>query len=90
MDKLYQQKHELWLQILFGAFALPKGEIFDVLYDFSLIEFRHLKWLAKEIVKMAKIECNIEPIETKDYPTPAKRPHYSLLNKSKIKTKFKK
>jgi len=51
MKNIFQKKHELWLQILFGAFALPKGEIFDTLYDFSLIEFRHLKWLAKEIIK---------------------------------------
>lgn len=43
---------------------------------------------AKEIMKMAKIECNINPIETSEYPTPAKRPHYSLLNKSKIKKEF--
>jgi len=27
-------------------------------------------------------------LETKDYPTPAKRPHYSLLNKAKIKHDF--
>ena len=43
---------------------------------------------AKEIMKMAKIECQINPIETKDYPTPALRPHYSLLNKGKIKKEF--
>lgn len=43
---------------------------------------------AKEIMKMAKLPCKINPIETKDYPTPAKRPHYSLLNKSKIKSTF--
>jgi len=43
---------------------------------------------AKEIMRMAKIECNINPIETKEYPTPAKRPHYSLLNKEKIKKEF--
>ncbi|MBD3843665.1 MAG: sugar nucleotide-binding protein, partial [Campylobacterales bacterium] len=30
----------------------------------------------------------INPIETKEYPTLAKRPHYSLLNKSKIKSTF--
>ncbi|MEA2029626.1 MAG: dTDP-4-dehydrorhamnose reductase [Campylobacterota bacterium] len=49
-----------------------------------------LSWydFAKEIMKMAKIECNVSPIETKDYPTPATRPHYSLLNKAKIKEKF--
>jgi len=43
---------------------------------------------AKEIMRMAKIECKINPIETKDYPTPAMRPHYSLLNKAKIKKDF--
>lgn len=43
---------------------------------------------AKEIMKMAKKECQIKPIETKEYPTPASRPHYSLLNKSKIKEEF--
>jgi len=43
---------------------------------------------AKEIMKMAKLDCKINPIETKDYPTPASRPHYSLLNKSKIKKDF--
>lgn len=40
---------------------------------------------AKEIMCMGKLDCKINPIETKEYPTPAKRPHYSLLNKSKIK-----
>ncbi len=49
-----------------------------------------LSWydFAKEIMKMAKLDCKINPIETKQYPTPAKRPHYSLLNKSKIKNEF--
>jgi dTDP-4-dehydrorhamnose reductase len=49
-----------------------------------------LSWydFAKEIMKMAKLSCIISPIETKDYPTPAARPHYSLLNKSKIKSTF--
>ncbi|TQV64333.1 MAG: dTDP-4-dehydrorhamnose reductase [Sulfurovum sp.] len=49
-----------------------------------------LSWydFAKEIMKMAKLLCKINPIETKEYPTPASRPHYSLLNKSKIKKAF--
>ena len=44
---------------------------------------------AKAIMEFADISCQVTPIETKDYPTPAKRPHYSVLNKSKIKEDFK-
>ena len=46
-------------------------------YDFTLA-----------IHKIAGITCNVNPIETKDYPTPAPRPLYSLLNKSKIKKNY--
>ena len=49
-----------------------------------------LSWydFAKEIMKMAKLPCKIDPIATKDYPTPATRPHFSLLNKAKIKQRY--
>jgi len=49
-----------------------------------------LSWydFAKEIIKMCKLNCKINPIETYQYPTLAKRPHFSLLNKSKIKNSF--
>ncbi len=50
MRELFRKKHELWLRFLYGAFALPKGEEFDRLLDFAAIEFRHLKWLAKEML----------------------------------------
>ena len=43
---------------------------------------------AKEIMKMANLSCKVNPIETSQYPTPAKRPHYSLLNKLKIKNDY--
>ena len=44
---------------------------------------------AKAVFELSKASCELCPIETKDYPTPAKRPHYSLLNKAKIKHDFK-
>ena len=49
-----------------------------------------LSWydFAKEIMNMAKLDCVINPIASSAYPTPAKRPHYSVLNKSKIKKEF--
>ena len=44
---------------------------------------------AKEIMKLGEVHCKVYPIETKDYPTLVKRPQYSVLDKSKIKTDFK-
>ena len=43
---------------------------------------------AKTIFELSDIHCTVKPIETIDYPTPAKRPHYSLLNKAKIKKTY--
>jgi dTDP-4-dehydrorhamnose reductase len=40
------------------------------------------------IMQVAGLDCKVIPIETKDYKTAAKRPFYSLLNKSKIKSVF--
>ncbi len=43
---------------------------------------------AKIIAEKSYSKCKIYPIESKDYPTPVKRPFYSVLNKSKIKQTF--
>ena len=43
---------------------------------------------AKAIMELGSIDCKVRPIKTKDYPTPAKRPHFSVLNKTKIKKDF--
>ena len=43
---------------------------------------------AKTIFELTNIQCQVSPIETKGYPTPATRPHYSVLNKAKIKQMF--
>jgi dTDP-4-dehydrorhamnose reductase len=47
-------------------------------YDFAI-----------SIMELGGENCKVKPIQTKDYPTLAKRPQYSVLNKSKIKTDFK-
>ncbi len=46
-------------------------------YDFAL-----------KIHQMAGIKCNVNPIESKEYHFPTPRPHYSVLNKSKIKKTY--
>jgi dTDP-4-dehydrorhamnose reductase len=43
---------------------------------------------AKEITNSFQVTCKINPIETKDYKTIAKRPQYSILNKNKLKNTF--
>lgn len=43
---------------------------------------------AVEIMSQAGIPCRISPIESKDFPTKAERPHFSVLNKAKIKSAF--
>ena len=47
-------------------------------YDFAVL-----------IMQLADLSCKVCPVQTKDYPTLAKRPHYSVLSKEKIKTDFK-
>jgi dTDP-4-dehydrorhamnose reductase len=43
---------------------------------------------AKEIFKTAKIDCKVNPINTEQYPAPAKRPKNTLMNQGKIKRVF--
>ncbi len=43
---------------------------------------------AKTIFELSNTACQVNPIETKDYPTAAKRPHFSVLNKAKIKQSY--
>ncbi len=46
-------------------------------YDFS-----------ETIFELSKINCTVNAITAEEYPLPAPRPHYSLLNKTKIKNDF--
>lgn len=40
---------------------------------------------ATAIMELGNRDCKVNPISTKDYPARAARPHYSVLDKSKIK-----
>lgn len=41
---------------------------------------------AREILHKAKIDANITPCKSSDWPSKAQRPHYSVLDKSRIAT----
>ena len=43
---------------------------------------------AKAIFELSSLDIKIHPIETNQYPTPAKRPYYSVLSKNKIKEDY--
>jgi dTDP-4-dehydrorhamnose reductase len=43
---------------------------------------------AKEIIDLAELKARVIPIETTEYPLPAPRPQYSVLNKRKIRDTF--
>ena len=59
------------------------------LYHFSNEGVASWYDFAISIMELGGENCKVKPIQTKDYPVLAKRPHYSVLNKSKIKTDFK-
>lgn len=40
---------------------------------------------AVSIMELSQIDCTVTPIPSSAYPTPARRPFYSVLNKAKIK-----
>lgn len=46
-------------------------------YDFALA-----------IRDLSGLSCQVKPLKTEEYPTKAQRPHYSVLDKSKIKNNF--
>ena len=65
--------------------AIEKG-IVPGIYHFS--NEGVISWydFTKAIHRIAGItSCHVRPLHTSEYPTPAKRPHYSVLDKSKFK-----
>jgi len=58
------------------------------LYHFSSEGVASWYDFAVAIMEMGNVNCNVKPIETKDYIKQAKRPYFSVLNKSRIKNDF--
>lgn len=74
--------------------AIVQDEIFQQDFNSELVHYSNegvCSWydFAQAIFELSETSCELSPIETKDYPTAATRPHYSLLNKAKIKQCYK-
>jgi len=64
--------------------ALHAGKTMSGVYHYA--NTGETTWFdfAAKIKAIAGLDCALNPIETKDFPTPAKRPAYSVLDTSKI------
>jgi dTDP-4-dehydrorhamnose reductase len=75
---------EAILEVLYKIGNKPIKEI----YHYSNEGVASWYDFAVAIKEFSALNCKIIPVETSKYPTKARRPHYSVLNKTKIKTDF--
>lgn len=78
---------EALVQIILSANQQPKKDNYGI-YNFS--NEGECSWydFAKKIFEINNVSIDLSDIPTEQFPTPAKRPKYSVLDKSKIKTTF--
>jgi dTDP-4-dehydrorhamnose reductase len=78
---------EVLVKIIYETDRSPKESNFGI-YNFS--NEGDCSWFdfAKKIFEINNISIDLQPIPTTSFPTPAKRPAYSVLDKTKIKSVF--
>ena len=78
---------EVILKIIDDKAYQDKGQSTEV-YHYS--NEGEISWyrFTEEIFKITKIDCKVNPITTEQYPTPAKRPKNTFMNKDKITEAF--
>ena len=74
------------LQILPQLQAMPKP--YTDLFHYTNEGVCSWYDFTQHILRHENINCRVNPIRSEQYPTPAKRPAFSVLDKSKIKNKF--
>ncbi|MCQ2286520.1 MAG: dTDP-4-dehydrorhamnose reductase [Bacteroidales bacterium] len=75
---------EAILTVLEHAEKIEKVEIFHFTNEGAISWYD----FASKIMELGKRHCHVNPIASKDYPTPTKRPAYSVLDLTKIKEFF--
>ena len=72
-----------------AIFAAIRQGVVPGVYHFSNEGVCSWYDFTKAIHRLAGItDCKVNPLHTEEYPTPAKRPHYSVLDKTKIKNTY--
>ena len=72
-----------------AIFAAIRQGVVSGIYHFSNEGVCSWYDFTKAIHRIADIkDCKVNPLHTEEYPTPAKRPHYSVLDKTKIKNTY--
>ncbi len=66
--------------------SVPYSEVFGLFGIYNFSNQGQCSWhdFAKKIFEINNINIDLKPILTANYPTPAERPKYSVLDKSKI------
>jgi dTDP-4-dehydrorhamnose reductase len=76
-------------QTLMGIITYSeKNEFMPGIYNYSNEGVCSWYDFAREIMIQGGRNCRVKPIRTADYPLPAKRPEYSVLDKAKIRKTF--
>jgi len=78
-------------ETIFNIIALCHLQIYN--WNPGIYNFTNegiISWydFAKAIKEITNSPCDVKPISTEEYPTPAKRPAYSVLDKTKIQNTF--
>ncbi len=80
-----------WAQDLVEVVILASEKIFKSQFKPGVYHYSNegeCSWyeLTKEIFRLKGIQTPVTPISSAEYPTPARRPRYSVFDKTKIKT----
>jgi dTDP-4-dehydrorhamnose reductase len=78
-------------ETIFNIIAFSHLQIYD--WNPGIYNFTNegiISWydFARAIKEISNSPCDVKPISTKEYPTPAKRPAYSVLDKAKIQKTY--
>lgn len=86
-DQIGSPTHAIDLAEMLMTIIQSKSSAYGI-YHFSNSGNTSWYGFAQKIFEVNKVSIALHPIATSEYPTPAKRPHYSVLDVSKIATTF--